>query len=431
MKRITSLLLAVTMMAALAVTPTLAKEVNVGKQIPKAVKQLAEELAYESKVAIASRDGDAAVTVGGSSGSAQPAGEKGPVLQFGEIRKRLLSYNTTARMLSAQEDELADLDPAAMRAGVTQMKTLQSTLNGLLQQVQAAGAMAPMEMQLIYGSLTALLQSNVATLNTQIPSMESQISSMEISKETGANSINDGINQLVKGVETLYIGIITMESALDDIQRGIDTLDRAVAILEKQQELGMASSYDVESIRHKRSGVVSQLESLRFQLKTSKITLESMCGYELKGTIQLAPLTMPTAEELAAVSYEKTVTTAMDRNVAVMNAYYEWWNDTTGSDSKRLSMEAAEDEFDYAYMIVCMTVGEKERLVAAAKDTVEFQQRTFEIEAKKYELGMISYEEYMTAKNNLEQARSDLDSARLELFTAYRNYIWGKDYGIV
>ena len=31
----------------------------------------------------------------------------------------------------------------------------------------------------------------------------------------------------------------------------------------------------------------------------------------------------------------------------------------------------------------------------------------------------------------LEQAKSDLFTARLNLFTAYRNYVWGKDYGIV
>ncbi len=437
MKRIISLLLAMTFLVALAATPTLAQEIKVNGAVPKEVEQLSEELAASP----APEEADPAETGAVEAGTADPiekaeaivqnADKDTPFLRFGEIRKRLLSHNPTVQQLSAQEDELNDMDTSFMSAGITQLKTLQSGMAELLTQVEGVNTAPPQGMELIYGSLYALLQANTVMLKSQIDSMESQIDSLETSQMTGANSINDGINQVVKGVETLYIGIITIEAGLKDMQRGIDTLDRAVAILEKQHELGMASAYDVESIKHQRSSVLHQKESLEFQLMTSKMTLENMCGYEIKGTIQLESLTMPTAEELAAVDYDKTVQTARSRNVKVMNAHDEWWNDTTGSDAKALAVDAAEADFDVAYKIVCLSVGDKMRLEEAARETVTFQEKTFEIEAKKYELGMISHEEYMTAKNNLEQARSDLFTAQLNLFTAYRNYIWGKQYGIV
>ena len=430
-KRIVSMALAIALLAALAATPTLAQEENNGAH-PQSIENLSaallEKRGEEQEAGQADEAAPFADEVMQVSDSVvQYAGEEAPLLKFTDIRRRLTSYNLTVKQLSAQEDDLGKLDPDAMRAGLTELKMLQGSVTGLLNQLgqaEAAGAPVSPEMKLIYGSLAALLTS-------QVTSMESQIASLESSKETGANSINDGINQVVKGVETLYIGIITMEAALKDIQRGIDTLDRAVAILEKQHELGMASAYDVASLKMQRNGVMSQKESLEFQLKTSRITLENMCGYEMKGIIRLESLTMPTAEELATVDYEKTVNAARDRNVKVQNAFYEWWNDKGASETKELAMDAAESDFNVAYKIICMTVGDKMRLEAAAQETVEFQEKTFEIESKKYELGMISYEEYMTAKNNLEQAKSDLFTARLNLFTAYRNYVWGKDYGIV
>jgi len=259
--------------------------------------------------------------------------------------------------------------------------------------------------------------------------LSSQMSSSELSMKQGELTINNAIDQIVKGAEALYVGIVTMESAVADIERGMATLDRAVDLFEKQYELGMASAYDVESMKYQRSSVASQMESLNFQILTSKIMLEGLCGLEITGEIRLGELTMPTREELDGVDYKKTIDRAQQKNVDVLNAELAYQYSPTQTNA--WSHDAAVTSFAYNYRIVCLTVGEKERLLNAAKETVSFQERTFAIEAKKYEMGMISYEEYMTAKSNLEQAESDCYRAQLELFTAYRNYVWARDHGIV
>ena len=109
--------------------------------------------------------------------------------------------------------------------------------------------------------------------------------------------------------------MVTLEN---DVSRRISSLfDGYQMAMEKQYELGMASAYDLESLQYQRSTVESQLASLEFQITTSKITLESMCGMELNGTVRLGALTMPTADQLASVSYEENLQKALAGEMSV------------------------------------------------------------------------------------------------------------------
>ncbi|MPN19476.1 hypothetical protein SDC9_166845 [bioreactor metagenome] len=243
------------------------------------------------------------------------------------------------------------------------------------------------------------------------------------------NTLNNAIEKVISGAEQLYVGIIAMEDALPAVQRGLDALDRAVAIVEKQQELGMASAYDVEKLHYQRSQLQSQMESLKFQIASNKVTLEGMCGMELSGSVKLGALPMPTQAELDAVSYDKMLNTAMGRNVDVANAEISYNTKSSGANKNALS--GAKETFAAKFKVVCMTVPEDSRLVTAAQETVDFQQRTFDIAAKKYELGMLSHEEYLSAKSDLDSARDDLKTAQRNLFSAYRAYVNATQYGLV
>jgi len=440
MKKILSLVLAVALLAALAATPTLAEEINGNGQMPQAVEKLAGELAEET-----APENTQNADTGSGAVSEQIAvvtvseKEDGnvPTLRFDELEDTMEKNNYTVRSLKAQLDDMEDMDLSTLEGAVGMLKQLAAGINTTKRSVDAAlGQLeqtghADQNLLLTYGALSATLQADSAMLDSQITSLESQVASAESSMEQGEDTIHNAIDQMVKGAEALYVGIVTMENAAKDVRRGMDTLDRTVAIFEKQLELGMASAYDVESMKYQRSSVASQMEALNFQIATSKITLEGLCGLEITGKIRLEPLALPTASELSGVDYEKTLNVATNRNLDVMNARRENDADDADDTATRYGVHAAEDTFAYNYKIICLTVGEKERLLKAAKETVTFQERTFAIEAKEYELGMISYEEYMVAKNNLEQAKSDYAGAQLELFTAYRNYIWARDKGIV
>lgn len=350
-------------------------------------------------------------------------------IAFGELRRTLNTYNYSVKALNEAIDA-ADGADRQIRQSISSLKDLQAQYASFQSNAgMAAAACAdnPAVAQ-AFGDLYAYWTINIATVGGQIADLEAQLNN-NVTVETTQNTCSDTINQIVKGAESLYIGILKMELALGDAQRGVDALERVVNLTEKQKEIGMASDYDVESIRYQYANARSQLDSLRYQIKTSKITLEGMLGMDLSGTVALSTPTMPTNQEILGIDYDRELSRATGRNVDVMNAEAKYHGDS--ADGSYESVRAAKDTFAYKFKIVCLDVPEKQRLAAVAGDAVTYQQRTFEIAAKKYELGMLSREEYLNAQSEWEGAKTALMSAKLDLFTAYRAYIWAVQYGVV
>lgn len=430
MKRIIAGLLAVVLLVILSVAPAMAEEGTTGTAVPQETEGVLETSVVQN--------------------AAEPS-----YLEFDQIRDVLRHNNYNVKAMEASIRDLSNQDSGDLWDAIRQLENLKTQVKKMLGEVENAlkqiSSIPPVSggegsgetdsgeggtqedptamTELILGGLQMSLSVDVANLESQISSLESQMDTIDSTIESTENTLNNAINQIVKGVETLYIGVVTMESSLDAIQRGIDTMDRTIAIYEKQYELGMVSQYEVEAMNYQRSTLASQLEALRFQIETSKITLEGMCGLELRGTIQLGELPMPTEEELADVSYEKYLEKATKQNVDVQNAKVDEEYDSSTANENAVT--AAEQTFAYNFKVLCMTVAEKDRLVGVAEEALAFQERTFEITAKQYELGMISQEEYRAGESDLLTAQESVNSAQLELFTAYRNYIWARDYGLI
>ena len=450
MKRITALVLTVILLVLLAATPTLAEGgtgepatppqaaaeglrqeegestptdaavPESGEETPVSpIPEVPEDPAVREELGIAD---DPVVLTGWAKELADFRSEQGDVLPFGTLRERLEKSNYNVKNLKEQIADLSDISVGSINSAIGELRKLDSALSGALGGIQG---MDPA----LAGTLGLLLQVNSTNIRSQISTLDGQIDSLKVSKRTGENSLKNGIDQIVKGTETLYIAIAPMEANLGSIERGLQTLDRAIAIYEKQYELGMASLYDLESMRHQRDSAVSSLQGLLFQIRSSKITLEGMCGLPLTGTTRLEYLVIPSEEAVNGVDFDGEVRRAMGKNVDVMNARVQ--EDYDHSDANEYAVKAAEDSFTYNFKVICLTVGEKWRLTKAAQETLAFQRRTFEITAKKYDLGMVSEEEYLAGKNDVLQAESDLYNTQIELFSAYNNYTWARDYGIV
>lgn len=346
-------------------------------------------------------------------------------LNFENLRRALERYNANIISLEGQIKDLGSVTSVDMWNYIVMLDQMKEGLDAALRSMGTA----PDGMEAVYEALEQSLAAQSVILEIQIESLRGQRESMS-SIETAKNSLQDAINQIIKGAETLYVGITAMEDGLTAMNRGLEAMDRAVAIVEKQKELGMASAYDVERMHYQRRQLQSQMESLKFQIASNKITLEGMCDMELNGSVQLGALPLPAQAELDAVSYDKNLSAAMGRNVDVMNAESKY-NAKPDSVPNKKAVTAAKSSFAAKFKTVCMAVPENVRLVSAAQETVDFQQRTFDIAAKKYELGMASHEEYLSAQSDLDGAKDDLNTARRNLFSAYRAYVNATQYGLV
>ncbi len=349
-------------------------------------------------------------------------------ISFENLRGAMLNYNPTIQSLQAQIMDVNGMTQDSLWNANGTLREMLSKTTEALETVKSAET-DDEDLKKVYQALSVALGANVMSLQSAYAQNFSQVINVENTVATTKNTLNNAIEKVICGAEQVYMGVIAIEDALPAVQRGLDSLDRAVAILEKQQELGMASAYDVESIRHQRAQVASQLEALNYQVTSNKLLLEGMCDMELSGTVKLGDLPMPTQAELDSVSYDKMLSTAAAKNVDVANAEIAFGEDSGPVNSK--ARTAAQNSFASSFKGVCLAVPENVRLVNAAQKTVDFQQRTFAIAAKKYELGMSSHEDYLSAQNDLESAKDDLRTAQRNLFSAYRSYVWATQYGIV
>lgn len=453
MKRLMPIVLSLTLVSALVAPPVLAEVLPVDPPFQ------AEEVPPEEPAAGAPPAGEAGTTEPAEAGTSDenlpeevvmtavtgapepwealdtvpedPDESKLTHLRFADLQSVLEKNNPSIKYMKESIKDLRNVGSHNMDYTIDSIGSLNKALQEALAMVQMNMGTAPEELQPIYAALAVALNANAASVASQVGSLEGQASSLDVTAKTSRNTLENAINQVYKGAETLYLTILTLEESAKDVERTLATLDRTIAIFEKQNELGMASDFDVESMRYNRVSAASGLESLRYSIHTCKINLEGMCGFPLNGNVVLEQVSMPSPEELENVSYDRNLTEAMRKNVDVANAYAQWDEDDSDSDAPAANYEMARSSFRSGYKLLCIAVPEKERLLNTAQATVDFQERTFSIAGKKYELGMLSYEEYQSAQNDLDSAKSDLFSARMELVTAYRDYVWATTCGIV
>ncbi|WP_409969471.1 hypothetical protein RFF05_06030 [Bengtsoniella intestinalis] len=365
-------------------------------------------------------------------------------LHFEDMRTVVLEYNYTIDYLKAVSSDAGEMDADDLYEIVAGLETMKSGLSELQSLFLSSptvslstdeGSVSGVSdinnaLVVLYAGIYSMLGYDIASLELDIASYESSALTLDTTIETTKNTLNTSMNQVVKGAESLYIAIVTMENAMGDIDRGIAAMERAVALFQTQYDRGLISLFELETMEYQLRQLESAKETLDFQVRTTKMTLEGMVGMERTGELYLYPLTMPTEEELAAVDYESNLTKAMNQNEAYMNAEAEYFTNV-GSTTYKRNWVVAIDNFKANYYLTCITVPEMSRLVSVAEDTVAYQNRALEITAKSYELGMSSEEEYNTALDNVAAAESDLFKAELNLFTEYRDYIWATTYGIV
>lgn len=355
-------------------------------------------------------------------------------LSMTNLRSIMMKYNTNILSLDAQITNLGTTDSTqdAIDDSISSLYDMSFSMQQAYDNALALQASYAMlgneEFAGIYGTLAVCLGAQIATLTSQSSQLETQSDNLGNTIDSSVNTLQAAINQIIKGGESLYIGILSMETSVPAVERGIATLERAVTICEVQNQVGLASDYQLETMNYQLTSAKSQLEDLQFQIQSSKVTLEGLCGMALNGTVTLTAPVFPTEKELAAVDYSKEVSNAAAKNADVRNARLELISDN--SDENRKAYQAAVDTFASGFKVTCDTVADKSRLVKTAQQALELQKRTFKIAELQYSLGLSSREDYLSAQDELTSAEESVYSAQLNLLSAYRSYYWAVQYGL-
>ena len=272
--------------------------------------------------------------------------------------------------------------------------------------------------------------------------------------EAVIRQLENAQDQVAMAGESLYIALTEMELNGQTLSRSITALDRTIKELNLRYDLGQISALTLEQTKAGRTSALSGQETLTMNIGTYKTQLEQMIGAELTGKIKLQGLPQVTAQQLAAMDLDKDLAAAKEasytlfaaqrtlddarddfKDTAEANMYstgkYQYVAAQHQWQAAQYTYNAAVQSFETSFRTLYLQVKDYQQVLQASKTALAMEQDNFAAAQKKHDLGNLSDNALADAKDKVSEAQDKVDGAAIDLFSAYNNYRWAVDHGIL
>lgn len=261
-------------------------------------------------------------------------------------------------------------------------------------------------------------------------------------------------DQIIMAGESLYIALVELDRTDATLGRSLATLDRTLAELDVRYEMGQISALTLAEAKAGRTSLISGRETLAMNRTNLRYQLQSMLGEELTGALTLSGLPALSQSDLnkmdmdadlekaKAASYELLAAQATleDAKEAYDDACDEYNSSTYKYEfvSAQHTWNAAQHTFDatvqnyeLSFRSLYAQVKDYEQVLAAARTSLAVKQDSLAAAQIKFEQGAISQFDLLDAQDTVAEAQDTVSSAEIDLFTAYNNYCWAVERGIL
>ena len=272
--------------------------------------------------------------------------------------------------------------------------------------------------------------------------------------EAVIRQLENAQDQVAMAGESLYIALTEMELNGQTLSRSITALDRTIKELNLRYDLGQISALTLEQTKAGRTSALSGQETLTMNIGTYKTQLEQMIGAELTGKIKLQGLPQVTAQQLAAMDLDKDLAAAKEASYTLFAAQrtlddarddfkdtaedymyntgkYQYVTAQHQWQAAQYTYNAAVQSFETSFRTLYLQVKDYQQVLQAAKTALATEQDNFAAAQKKHDLGNLSDNALADAKDKVSESQDKVDGAAIDLFSAYNNYRWAVDHGIL
>ena len=266
--------------------------------------------------------------------------------------------------------------------------------------------------------------------------------------------LRDAENQLLMAGQTLYINLLGLEDQSAALTRQTAALDRTIEEVKLRYELGQVSAMTLQQTEAGKTQVESGKAALDAAVAQLRRQLNAMTGEELTAPLTLNALPGVTAEQLAAMDVEKDLEKAKAVSYDLYAAKLtlddadEEYKDKAGDlgynednyeyiavkhrwQAAQYTYNAAVQSFELSFRSLYDSVQSYASALNAAKVSLECERSDLAAAQLRYEQGTISENALHTAEDELYTAQDTVSGAERDLFTAYNNYRWAVDYGLL
>ncbi len=366
-----------------------------------------------------------------------PVPDQVGTVSFANLDSRLRENNFTMLSLSENIAAIESLDYEKMTGD------LRDSINGL--------AKAQWLMTNAGSSFSAnALQSSYDSLRDAFEDLRD--GKIQEDNQAVIRQLKNAQDQMVMAAESLYVALAEMENSDASLGRQLAALDRTLTELDLRYDLGQVSALTVEEARGGRTALVSGRDTLRMNITNYKFQLEQMIGAELTGEIRLQALPQVSGEELAAMDLEAGLASAKEASYSLFAArrtlddarddYIDGIQGVAESSYQRAQAEhlwqAAQytysstvQSFENSFRTLYNQVKDYQQVLKAARTALAVEKDSCAAAQLKYDQGTLSQNKLLEAQDEVTQAQEKVDSAAVDLFSAWNNYRWAVDYGIL
>ena len=261
-------------------------------------------------------------------------------------------------------------------------------------------------------------------------------------------------NNTVQMMQNVYITLLGLEEKSAALARQDAALDRTLAELELRYQLGQISAMALAQAKAGKIQLESGKATLDMNITALRRQLNAMVGEELNAPLTLGALPAVTAEQLSAMDVEKDLEKAKaasydlyaakktlddadeeyddsgaksyynERDYKKVQARHKW-------QSAQYTYNATLQKYELTFRSLCDKVKDCAQILSAAKVSLECERSDLAAAQLKYEQGTISENALHTAEDELYTAQDTVSGAERDLFTAYNNYRWAVEYGLL
>ena len=266
--------------------------------------------------------------------------------------------------------------------------------------------------------------------------------------------LRDAENQLLMAGQTLYINLLGLEDQSAALTRQTAALDRTIEEVKLRYELGQVSAMTLQQTEAGKTQVESGKAALDAAVAQLRRQLNAMTGEELTAPLTLNALPGVTAEQLASMDVEKDLEKAKAVSYDLYAAKLtlddadEEYKDKAGDlgynkdnyeyiavkhrwQAAQYTYNAAVQNFELSFRSLYDSVQSYASALNAAKVSLECERSDLAAAQLRYEQGTISENALHTAEDELYTAQDTVSGAERDLFTAYNNYRWAVEYGLL
>ena len=312
---------------------------------------------------------------------------------------------------------------------------------------------------ILQGIVSAANSSAAQSLQVQYDAVREQFDAIkdgtaQQEAADGIRQLEDTQNNLVLLTESMYVQLSELQATRDTLQRALDAMDRQVEELELRYELGQISSLTLQQAKSGRTTLASQKQSVDSSISTLTMNLQSMVGDKPTGTLRLSALPQVTDGQLEAMDLEADLAAAKEASYTLYAAkktlddaeetYQDAGQDYNYNENNYQFVQAqhawqaaqytyagAVQSFELSFRTLYTQVKDYQQVLQAAQTALAVEQDNYAVDQLKYEQGTISENALRTAEDDLDTAQDTVNTARRNLFSAYHNYRWAVDHGIL